>query len=310
MKGGARLPFWLPALLVSVCLVALGSLLHSGPHKPSQHATSRVLLVADAKSGADQEGTPLAQQEDPVASPGSAATVAASPTAVAQAVPAPATTPTVPPVTSTPSQPSAANPGSRGGARPTLRVGIQAGHWLESQLPDELASLRTATGAAGSGWREQDVNLDIAHRVADLLTADGFQVDLLPSTVPVGYQADAFLALHADANGSTSASGFKAARSSRSDIPGRDDALVAAVDDAYGRLTGLRLDNSTITNNMRYYYTFGGGDIQHAIARSTPGAILEMGFLTNPGDRALLLGSPDLVAKAIVAGLQQYFDNP
>lgn len=65
-----------------------------------------------------------------------------------------------------------------------FRVGIQAGHWKTSELPTELASLRTSTGASGSGWREVDINLDIAKRVVALLEQQGVQTDLIPSTVP------------------------------------------------------------------------------------------------------------------------------
>jgi hypothetical protein len=303
MKEGTRLPFWLPSVLILVCLLALGSVLRAGPQAPTRATANGVLLAAATTA---EESVALAPLDSELASPNPTAPATASPTATGQAAPAPTVNPTPQPAAA----PAVAqSQGARGGARPALHIGIQAGHWQASQLPDELASLRTSTGAAGADWREQDVNLDIARRVAAILTADGFKVDLLPSTIPVGYQADAFVALHCDGNSSTAAHGYKTARSSRSAIPGRDDALVAALNDAYGRLTGLRLDNSTITNNMRYYYAFGGGNIQHAIAGSTPGAILEMGFLTNRDDRALLLSSPDLVAQAIVAGLEQYFGS-
>ncbi|MGO9410568.1 MAG: hypothetical protein ACLQCB_07415, partial [Spirochaetia bacterium] len=53
----------------------------------------------------------------------------------------------------------------RGLGRP-WRVGIQAGHWQIDALPDELARLRTDTGASYGNLQEVDVNLRIAQRIA------------------------------------------------------------------------------------------------------------------------------------------------
>lgn len=187
-----------------------------------------------------------------------------------------------------------------------FRVGIQAGHWKESELPAELASLRGETGAVGTGWREVDVNLSVANSVAALLRRKGIQVDVLPATVPVGYSADAFLAIHGDANDNTSFSGFKMARATWSKIPRRDDALVAAVSATYQAATGLPEDTSTITENMRQYYAFNWMGLKHAVAPTTPSAIIELGFLTTASDRDLILGHEDRVASGIADGIMRF----
>jgi hypothetical protein len=186
---------------------------------------------------------------------------------------------------------------------PALRVGLQAGHWLTAQAPAELAWIRTATGTAGGGTNEWELNLDIARRVAPRLEAQGILVDVLPATVPPGYQADAFVALHADGDLSGRMSGYKIARASRSTIPDTDDALVAALNRSYAAATGLRSDNANITRNMTGYYTFNSRRYQHAIAPTTPAAILEMGFLTNASDRRTLLGAPDQVVQGVTDGI-------
>ena len=240
-----------------------------------------------------------AAPSEPAAPAQLAAVAANQPPAVNS--PASTAAPVEPSATPEPSAPALA---SRGGARPQ-RIGIQVGHWLTEDLPDELASLRTSTGAAGAGWREVDVNLDIGQRVAALLEAAGFKVDLLPSTVPAGYQADVFLALHCDSGSSSTANGFKVARSGRSAIPTVDDALVQTIYDVYGRLTGLARDDKNITRNMTYYFAFAGR-YTHSVAKTTPAAILEMGFLSNPSDRQFLTDSPDRAAQAIATALSDF----
>ncbi len=230
---------------------------------------------------------------------------APAPSPVATTPPAATTspTPTTPPAATATRQPTATTPPSP--APPAaLRVGIQAGHWKNSELPAELAGLKGSTGAEGKGWREVDVNLDIARRVVALLQQANLQVDLIPATVPVKYGADAFVALHGDSN-SSSLSGYKLARARWSSIPARDDALLAAMSQEYAAATGLNEHRATITTAMVAYYAFDRG-LEHAVAATTPAVILEMGFLTNSVDRGLLMEQQDRVAGGIVKGILRF----
>lgn len=213
-------------------------------------------------------------------------------------------TPLAPTDQEAPSPPSSSTPSQPPGA--PARVGIQAGHWKNSELPAELAGLRGSTGAAGNGWREVDINLDIARRVAALLQKENIQVDLIPATVPPGYKADAFVSLHGDANSNTSLSGYKLARSRMSSIPARDDALLAAISEEYAKATGLKEHRATITVNMTAYYSFAHPGIEHSVAPTTPSVILEMGFLTTLGDRKLLMEQPDRAAEGIAKGILKF----
>jgi N-acetylmuramoyl-L-alanine amidase len=229
-------------------------------------------------------------------------------------------TPVVPNVTvSQPSATAAPEPSatptatSAPTARPTLtptlvvppRIGVQVGHWHSDELPDELADLRGNTGAAAAGYTETQVNLEIAQRVAALLTEQGFTVDLLPATIPPGYKADAFVAIHADGSPSSAASGFKIATSWRTS-PASQHLLDALVSE-YAAATALPQDAS-ITFNMRGYYAFSRR-FRHAIDRTTPAVIVEMGFLTNPGDRALMVEQPDRIAGGIAQGVTRYLSE-
>ncbi len=187
------------------------------------------------------------------------------------------------------------------------RVGIQVGHWKTDEAPPELRKLIPQTGAIWDGVNEIDVNLDVAQRVAALLARQGVIVDLLPSTIPVGYVADAFLALHADSDGVGELGGFKLAHG-----PLRgpfEDRLVTDIQDAYGKATGMTYDAEHIGLNMLYYYPFNWSRFQHAASAHTPAAILEMGYLSSDDDRALLTDHPDRIAGAIANGLLRFLND-
>lgn len=240
--------------------------------------------------------------------PPAAARATSTPQVIAQA-PATALPPThtptatmVPP-TPTPSvipTPSPRPPGT------LPRVGIQVGHWKSSELPDELARLRSSSGTFAGGYSEAQVNLAVAQRVVALLASRGMAVDLLPATIPPGYDADAFVAIHADGSPSTSNRGFKLATPWRTSQAAQH--LLDSLADEYASATGLPLDTA-VTFNMRGYYAFNFRRHTHAIARTTPAVILEMGFLTNSADRAIMIDQADRVAIGVANGIVRYLNE-
>jgi hypothetical protein len=116
-----------------------------------------------------------------------------------------------------------------------------------------------------------------------------------------------FLALHCDGDGVGELSGFKMAHGSRRGP--YEDTLVRLVREEYGKATGLAWDAEHISRAMTAYYSFNWGRYQHAAAAHTPAAILEMGFLSHDTDRDILVNKPDLVANAIVTGIQRFLDE-
>jgi len=215
-------------------------------------------------------------------------------------------------------QPAPAQPSGRGGTAESqqparapgagasrTRVGIQAGHWRSAELPAELAGLRSATGTSGGGVPEWRLNLDIARRVAALLQGAGVEVDIIPATVPPRYQADAFVALHADGQLGGTFSGFKLASASWSTTAAVDDKLISAITDEYRVATNMPIDTH-ITRNMTGYYAFNYRRYQYAVAPTTPSVILEMGFMTNRSDLQVLLGKQDTVAAGIARGILRF----
>ncbi len=187
-----------------------------------------------------------------------------------------------------------------------IRVGLQAGHWRSSELPEELAVLRTSTGASAGGIDEVDVNVDVARRIAARLRDRGIVVDVLPATVPPGYEADAFIALHADGSGNEEARGYKLAAPRRASP--ESNRLLAAIGAEYGRRTGLPR-NTAITAAMLDYYAFNSDGLEHAIDDDTPAVIVEMGFVTKARDRATLSERRDVIARALADGILRYLDE-
>lgn len=184
------------------------------------------------------------------------------------------------------------------------RVGIQAGHWMTENVPPELQRLENQTGASWDGVNEVSVNVDIARRVAALLESKGLVVDVLPTTIPAGYVADAVVSLHADSDGSGENSGFKMAHSTRRSP--YEDQLMKDVKEEYAVATGLSYDSQHVTRNMTNYYLFAWNRYRSSTSPFTPSVILEMGYVSNDSDRDLMIESPDMVAMGIANGILRF----
>ena len=180
------------------------------------------------------------------------------------------------------------------------RVGLQAGHWLNDQVPPELGRLQA--GSSGGGKQEWEVNLDILLRTRELLELAGVTVDVLPAAIPPGYRAHVFIAIHAD-GGAGNLRGFKIARPAFSSIPDVDDQLVDDLNRAYALWTGMPRDDEHISRRMLYYYAFNSRRYCHTVATGVPQAIVETGFLTSAIDRQLLLGNPSIIAQGLAEGI-------
>lgn len=188
------------------------------------------------------------------------------------------------------------------------RVGIQIGHYQTAAIPKEYGTrLPEQTGASFAGYDEVNINEDIAERIGKLLTAQGVKVDLIATTVPAGYIADVFIALHCDSDGVGEISGFKMAHGTRRGP--YEEKLLQAVRSTYAAGTGLDYDAGHITRNMLQYYAQNWSRYQHATSAFTPSVILEMGFISNRSDRALLVDQPDRVATAIAKGILNFLDT-
>ncbi len=188
-----------------------------------------------------------------------------------------------------------------------LRVGLQAGHWFAVEAPEEQEGLRDNTGAQVGRLTEWETNLSIAQATKALLEAKGVIVDLLPTTIPPEYSADAFISIHADGNADTSVNGYKIA-APRRDRSGQAERLSQLIETNYGQATGLIIDPN-ITRNMRGYYAFNWRRYDHSIHPMTPGTIVETGFLTSAKDRRIIEQNPKRAAEGIATGILAFLEE-
>jgi N-acetylmuramoyl-L-alanine amidase len=178
-------------------------------------------------------------------------------------------------------------------ARPRPRIGVVAGHWgldTGALCPDGLA--------------EVDINLDIATRVKQILTDEGFDVDLLMEQDPqlTSYRAIALVSVHADSCAfyGTDATGFKVAATYATARPDRANRLVACLYSRYSEVTDLPY-HAGVTDDMTSYHAF------EEIHTDTTAAIIETGFMNL--DRQILTQQPDLIAEGIARGILCYIRN-
>jgi hypothetical protein len=184
------------------------------------------------------------------------------------------------------------------------RIGIQVGHWQTDNVPPELRRLEVQTGTSWEGVTETELSLDIASRLAALLRSQGYIVDIIPTTVPQGYLADAFVALHLDGDGTGENSGYKLAHGTRRGP--FEQQLLDDIKDEYGAATGLSYDAPRVSRAMLAYFAFSW---QRYRSATSPSVILEMGYLSSDRDRQLMMEQPDLIAGAIASGIERFLSE-
>ena len=168
------------------------------------------------------------------------------------------------------------------------------------------------SGAEGNGLYEQDVTFRIGCLLAELLTTDGrFEVCLsrpYPDTVlgvdnasslqarvdgAADFQADYFISIHINAYTQDTVNGAEALVFSGD---GESYAFGRSLLDGVLDSTGLK--NRGVKENSNLYV------LKNA---TMPATLLELGFITNSGDAALLADRPELFAEGIYEGIVDYF---
>ncbi len=167
-------------------------------------------------------------------------------------------------------------------------------------------------GAEGNGLREQDIVYEIGVRLAALLRANPeFDVRLSRPTADTlignsnseslrlrvndanSWGADYFISLHTNAATQASASGSEAFVYSQPSVAA---SLAEDILAELSNYTGLR--NRGVFSRTGLY----------VLRRTTmPAILLELGFITNPNDAALMSQQPDLFARGIYEGILDYF---
>ena len=166
-------------------------------------------------------------------------------------------------------------------------------------------------GAEGNGLREQDLVYTIGQELAARLRADpDFEVrlsrptrdTLLGTTNATSlaarvneanrWGADYFISLHTNASTIPSASGSEAFVYTRAS---RAYPLAQNIRAQLNASTGLPNRGVSVRTNL------------YVLRRTRmPATLVELGFITNPGDAALMRDAPDLFAEGIYRGIKEY----
>lgn len=169
------------------------------------------------------------------------------------------------------------------------------------------------TGAEGNGLYEQDITYDIGVRLYRLLSANPeFTPRLSRPTLDTvrGYSnassltervreanewgADVFISLHTNAALNENATGSEALIYSNSS------------EVAYGLAEDI-LEEMTLTTGLRSRGVIERPGLYVLRRTNMPAVLVEMGFITNPGDAALMAYSPDLFSQGIYRGILKYY---
>ncbi len=166
-------------------------------------------------------------------------------------------------------------------------------------------------GAEGNGLREQDITYRVGQALASLLRQSGnYEVRLSRPTpeTQIGtsnssslrmrvdeanqWGADYFISLHTNASDIESASGVEAFAYSRE---GEAFALGEDIVKNLSEVTGLQNRGMKVRPGLY-------------VLRKTrmPAVLVEMGFITNPRDAALMNSNPALFAQGIYNGIVEY----
>lgn len=169
-------------------------------------------------------------------------------------------------------------------------------------------------GAVGNGLREQDITYRVGQELAELLRADGDYEVRLSRPTPTSslgnsnstslrarvndanaWGADYFISIHTNASSNASASGTEAFAYSQ---PSRAFSLGEDIVDGITTVTGLR-DRGMKVRPSLY------------VLRKTamPAVLVELGFITNPGDAALMNENPALFARGIYNGIEAFLNG-
>ena len=165
-------------------------------------------------------------------------------------------------------------------------------------------------GAEGNGYREQDLVFTIGVELGELLRARGYDVRLSRPTAETQlgtsvstslaarveeanrWGADYFISLHANASELSGASGSEAYVFNLNSAAGElAEDILDELEDATG------LPDRGVRQRTNLY-----------VLRRTrmPAVLVELGFITNAGDAALMANEPQLFALGVANGISAY----
>jgi N-acetylmuramoyl-L-alanine amidase len=188
------------------------------------------------------------------------------------------------------------------------KIGIINGHSgppLNPAFTEDPGAICDENGDGIPELRELDINTSVAYRVANLLVADGYEVEILNEWDAriQGYRADALISIHTNTceNLGFGANGFNMTAYERSPMIDRDNILVDCLVSTYTQATGLPRHFGS-PPDLVDYHAF------RKVSVDTPTVIIELGFMF--ADRQILVERPDDMAGGIFRGIDCFFQDP
>lgn len=162
-------------------------------------------------------------------------------------------------------------------------------------------------GAEGNGLREQDIVYEIGLRLSTILRSRGIETRLSRPTPTTqlgisnasslaarvndanSWGADYFISLHTNASAAQSASG--------------SEAYVYRLRSTASSLAENILFQLNLTTGLRTRGVFARPSLYVLKKTAMPSVLVELGFITNPGDALLMSSSPELFARGVANGI-------
>lgn len=168
-------------------------------------------------------------------------------------------------------------------------------------------------GAEGNGLREQDLTYRIGVALAELINANpNLEAPLSRPTAETQlgtsnasslsarvndantWGADYFISLHANASSAPSASGV--------------EGYVYALGTSAAELSEDIVENLTEATGLRDRGVFARPSLYVLRRTAMPATLIELGYITNAGDAALMNENPQLFARGIYNGILEYLN--
>ena len=168
-------------------------------------------------------------------------------------------------------------------------------------------------GAEGNGLREQDLTYRIGVALADLINANPnleARLSRPSADTQLGtsnasslsarvndanvWGANYFISLHANASSAPSASGV--------------EGYVYALDTSAAELSKDIVENLTEATGLRDRGVFARPSLYVLRRTAMPATLIELGYITNAGDAALMNENPGLFARGIYNGILEYLN--
>ena len=168
-------------------------------------------------------------------------------------------------------------------------------------------------GAEGNGLREQDITYKIGVELANLINANpNLEARLSRPTAQTqlgtsnasslaarvndanSWGANYFISLHTNASTMSSASGV--------------EGYVYALDTSAAELSEDIVENLTEATGLRNRGIFARPSLYVLRKTAMPATLIELGYITNAGDAALMNENPQLFARGIYNGILEYLN--